>query len=54
MLFGLVFGGTLLNAINTPSDIFSDSLLYLNIYVLGLPFLFFYNIVINLFKKSFK
>ncbi len=50
MLFGLVFGGTLLNAINTPSDIFSDSLLYLNIYVLGLPFLFFYNIATGIFS----
>jgi putative MATE family efflux protein len=34
----------LLRLLNTPENIMGDSALYLNIYLLGLPFLFLYNI----------
>lgn len=44
MLLGFACSGFLLKLIHTPSEIFSDSMLYLKIYILGLPFLFFYNV----------
>lgn len=50
MTFGLLFGGDLLRLINTPENVFADSKLYLDIYVLGLPFLFFYNISTGIFS----
>lgn len=50
MIFGIVCGNGLLNLIHTPSEIFSDSKLYLDIYILGLPFLFFYNISTGIFS----
>lgn len=40
MLIGGVFCGNLLHLINTPENIFSDSKLYLDIYIWGLPFVF--------------
>lgn len=49
MLAGLTCGDLLLRAIGTPVDIFSDSSTYLRIYVLGLPFLFFYNLSNGIF-----
>ena len=36
--------------INTPEEILADSALYLDIYVLGLPFMFFYNIATGIFS----
>ena len=42
MLIGFTYGELMLKVINTPDDIFTPSLLYLNIYTLGLVFLFFY------------
>lgn len=50
VLFGMVFGDTLLTMIHTPEDIFADSKLYLDIYIWGLPFLFFYNISTGIFS----
>lgn len=50
MLIGLFFCDGLLELINTPSNIFSDSKLYLDIYVLGLPFVFYYNIASGIFS----
>ena len=50
MVFGLVFGGSLLRLIHTPPELMADSLLYLNIYILGLPFVFFYNISTGIFS----
>ena len=50
MLFGLTCSNLLLNLIQTPIEIFDDSILYLNIYILGLPFLFFYNISTGIFS----
>lgn len=47
---GLIAGHTLLQVIRTPEEIMADSLLYLRIYVLGLPFLFFYNISTGIFS----
>ena len=50
MLFGLFAGKLLLEMIHTPEEIMEDSLVYLRIYVLGLPFLFFYNIATGIFS----
>lgn len=50
MLIGIVGGDWLLSLIKTPDDILKDSKLYLDIYVLGLPFLFFYNIATGIFS----
>lgn len=50
MLLGFIFGGELLKLINTPTDIFDDSKLYLDIYTGGLFFLFFYNIATGIFS----
>ena len=50
MAFGLIFGGSLLRLIHTPQELMADSLLYLNIYILGLPFVFFYNISTGIFS----
>ncbi|MDD2956894.1 MAG: MATE family efflux transporter [Oscillospiraceae bacterium] len=43
MAAGLIFSGGLLRLINTPEELFADSGLYLDIYIFGLPFMFFYN-----------
>ena len=50
MSLGLILGGSILTLIHTPSELFFDSKLYLNIYVLGLPFVFFYNISTGIFS----
>ncbi|MCQ2510291.1 MAG: MATE family efflux transporter [Lachnospiraceae bacterium] len=50
MLFGFLIGGKLLEMINTPPELMADSHLYLNIYILGLPFMFFYNISNGIFS----
>lgn len=50
MLIGGLFGKQLLHLINTPEDIMTDSKLYLDIYVLGLPFVFYYNIATGIFS----
>lgn len=50
MLFGLLCGDYMLALIRTPNEIWADSSLYLRIYVLGLPFLFFYNIATGIFS----
>lgn len=50
MLIGIFGGNTLLEIINTPSELFSDSKLYLDIYVFGLPFVFFYNSATGIFS----
>lgn len=49
MALGFGFGDALLAQIRTPEDILSDSLLYLNIYILGIPFVFFYNVSTGIF-----
>ena len=50
MVFGLLGCRSLLELINTPEEILTDSALYLDIYVLGLPFMFFYNIATGIFS----
>ena len=40
----------LLHLIRTPEEVFADSRLYLDIYVWGLPFVFFYNIATGIFS----
>ena len=50
MLVGLLGCDRLLEAINTPREVFDDSALYLDIYVWGLPFVFFYNIATGIFS----
>lgn len=49
MTIGVGFSRNLLEWIRTPQNIFADSKLYLDIYVWGLPFLFFYNIATGIF-----
>ncbi len=50
MAIGIFGCGTLLHLINTPAEIFEDSALYLDIYILGLPFMFFYNVSTGIFS----
>lgn len=50
MLFGILSCRALLSLIHTPSEILTDSGLYLDIYIWGLPFLFFYNIATGIFS----
>ena len=50
MIFGFIFSPALLGMIDTPEQLFEDSLLYLNIYTGGLLFLFFYNICTGIFS----
>ena len=50
MLFGILFCGNLLKLIKTPSAILNDSKLYLDIYIYGLPFMFFYNMATEIFS----
>lgn len=50
MLFGFTLSPALLGAIDTPKSIFVDCRIYLNIYIGGLLFLFFYNISTGIFS----
>lgn len=50
MLLGFMSCNELLHITNTPKDIFADSKLYLNIYILGFPFLLFYNVATGIFS----
>lgn len=50
MAFGLLGCTPLLNMIHTPAEVFADSKLYLDIYLWGLPFVFFYNIATGIFS----
>jgi len=50
MAAGMIACGALLELINTPEEIMADSRLYLDIYIWGLPFLFFYNIATGIFS----
>ena len=47
---GTLFCTNLLQMINTPEDILPDSKLYLDIYILGLPFVFYYNVATGIFS----
>ena len=43
--FGFLFNPTVMRLLKTPEDIFSDAVLYLQIYFCGLPFMFMYNVL---------
>ena len=49
MAAGLLLCTSMLTWIKTPENIFADSVLYLRIYILSLPFVFFYNIATGIF-----
>ena len=50
MIFGTLFCTDLLHLIHTPEDILADSRLYMDIYILGLPFVFYYNVATGIFS----
>ena len=50
MIFGFVSSDWLLRIMNTPAEIYGDSKLYMDIYIWGLPFLFFYNLATGIFS----
>lgn len=47
---GALFCTDLLKLIHTPENVLADSRLYLDIYILGLPFVFYYNIATGIFS----
>lgn len=48
--FGFFFSHRILSALSTPANILKDAVLYLDIYFVGLPFLFLYNILSSVFN----
>lgn len=50
MAVGILGCNALLTLIRTPQEVFADSALYLDIYVWGLPFVFFYNLSTGVFS----
>ena len=50
MVGGFLLSFELLHLINTPENVMADSKLYLDIYMLGLPFVFYYNIATGVFS----
>ena len=52
--FGLLLSDEILIALNTPSIVLEDAVTYLNIYFLGLPFLFMYNVLSSVFNSMGK
>ena len=50
MLAGMLGCDGLLRLIQTPEEVFADSKLYLDIYIYGLPFVFFYNVATGIFS----
>lgn len=48
---GLLFSEDILILLNTPSAVLDDAVIYLNIYFLGLPFLFMYNVLSSVFNS---
>ncbi len=50
MLAGILGCNPLLRLMRTPKEVFADSKLYLDIYIWGLPFVFFYNISTGIFS----
>ncbi len=50
MLLGMTFCTDLLELIHTPANVMADSRLYLDIYILGLPFVFYYNVATGIFS----
>ena len=50
MCLGILGCDLLLHLIHTPAEVFEDSKIYLDIYIWGLPFVFFYNIATGIFS----
>ena len=50
MGIGMLGCNELMKLIRTPEEVFADSKLYLDIYLWGLPFVFFYNIATGIFS----
>ncbi|MBO7254690.1 MAG: MATE family efflux transporter [Clostridia bacterium] len=50
VLFGYIFTPSILEAIKTPLEIYSESWLYLKIYTAGVPFVLFYNVATGIFS----
>lgn len=50
VVVGLISCDRLLHITNTPENILADSKLYLEIYILGFPFLLFYNVATGIFS----
>ena len=50
MIIGFFSFVPLLHAVHTPADLIGDSIIYMNIYLLGLPFVFFYNLSTGVFS----
>lgn len=48
--FGLLFSEKIMYILNTPPEVFGTALEYLNIYFIGLPFLFIYNVLSAMFN----
>ena len=49
-LFGFAANRAILTALKTPANILDSAVMYLQIYFLGLPFLFMYNILTSIFN----
>lgn len=49
-VFGLLFSREIMSALNTPGDVIDMAVKYLNIYFIGLPFLFMYNVLSAMFN----
>ena len=49
-LLGFVLNPLLMRLLRTPQDVFSDAVLYLQIYFAGIPFLFMYNVITATFN----
>lgn len=50
MVVGFFSFRPLLRLIHTPEELMNNSVIYMNIYIYGLPFLFFYNIATGIFS----
>ena len=50
LVIGLAVSRPVMVLLRTPTESLDDSLVYLNIYFLGLPFLFLYNIISSMFN----
>lgn len=50
MILGFTCLDNLLNLIHTPENVFADSKCYLEIYILSLPFVFYYNVATGIFS----
>ena len=48
-LLGIALCPLIISALGTPTEVFADSVTYLNIYTLGIPALFFYNVCNGIF-----